>query len=91
MHADRFAVAGTANTVHVVDRDAAARNPFALLGRRPLVLSSAHPLVQAARAHDDPRLAAAHLARAVLIHHRLLDIDRSQQILDIVLAHSGVV
>lgn len=90
INADRFAIAGTANSAHVVDRDAAARNPFALLGRRPLVLSTEHPLVQAARAHDDPRLAAAHLARAVLLHHRLLDADRSQQILDIALAHSGV-
>jgi hypothetical protein len=90
LHADRLAIAGQSEDAHVVDNDAAAKNPFALLSRRPLVLSVAHPLVQASRAHADPKLAAAHLARAVLLHHRLLDANRSQQILDMALAHSGV-
>jgi molecular chaperone HtpG len=91
LHADRLAIAGHSTDAHIVDRDAAAKNPFALLGRRPLVLSTAHPIVQAARAHDDPRLAAAHLARAVLLHHRLLDVERSHRILELALANSGAV
>ncbi|HUS33147.1 MAG TPA: ATP-binding protein [Kofleriaceae bacterium] len=90
LHADRFAISGLEEGAHVVSRDDAAKNPFALLGRRPLVLSIAHPLVQAARAHDDPRLAAAHLARAVLLHHRLLDFGRSQEILDLALEQTGL-
>jgi molecular chaperone HtpG len=90
-HADRLTIAGQSTQRHIVDRDTAAKNPFALLGRRPLVLSTAHPLVRAARSHDDPRLAAAHLARAVLVNHRLLDPGRSQEILELALAHAGVV
>ncbi|HSD90036.1 MAG TPA: ATP-binding protein, partial [Kofleriaceae bacterium] len=88
-HADGFAISGTSTDAHVVDRDAAAKNPFALLGRRPLVLSVTHPLVKAARTHDDPQLAAAHLARAVLLQHRLLDAGRSARILERALANSG--
>jgi molecular chaperone HtpG len=90
LHADRLAIAGQSDAAHVVDRDGAAKNPFALLARRPLVLSIAHPIVQAARANEDPRLAAAHLARAVLLHQRLLDVDRSEQILELALEHAGV-
>jgi hypothetical protein len=90
LHADRLAIAGQSDVAHVVDRDTAAKNPFALLGRRPLVLSIAHPLVQAARSHDDPKLAASHLARAVLLHHRLLDKDRSQRLLDLALDEAGI-
>ncbi|HTL31970.1 MAG TPA: ATP-binding protein [Kofleriaceae bacterium] len=89
-HADRLTIAGQGAGHHVVENDAAAKNPFALLGRRPLVLSIAHPLVRAARTHDDPKLAAAHLARAVLVNHRLLDPDRSQEILELALAHAGL-
>jgi molecular chaperone HtpG len=85
VHVDRLAIAGVSSDAHVVDREEAAKNPFALLGRRPLVLSIAHPIVRAARQHDDPRLAASHLARAVLLHHRLLDEDRSHKILEIAL------
>lgn len=81
-HLDRLAISGTSTDAHVVDRDEAAKNPFALLGRRPLVLSVGHPLVHAARNHDVPRVAASHLARAVLLHHRLLDEDRSLAILE---------
>jgi molecular chaperone HtpG len=88
-HADGFAISGASSDAHVVDRDAAAKNPFALLGRRPLVLSVGHPLVQAARTHDDPKLAAAHLARAVLLQHRLLDAARSARILDRALVNTG--
>jgi hypothetical protein len=85
VHVDRLAIAGVSSEAHVVDREEAAKNPFALLGRRPLVLSISHPIVHAARKHEDPRVAASHLARAVLLQHRLLDEERSNKILDIAL------
>jgi hypothetical protein len=74
----------------VIDRAAATRNPFAMLRRPPLVLSIAHPLVAAARRREDPVLAGSHLARAVLLHYRLLDVDRSAKILDHMLDRLGV-
>lgn len=85
VHVDRLAISGASTEAHVVERDEAAKNPFALLGRRPLVLSIGHPIVHAARKHDDPRVAASHLARAVLLHHRLLDEKRSLEILGLAL------
>jgi hypothetical protein len=74
----------------VIDRAAATRSPFAKLRRPPLVLNAGHPLVAAAREHADPVLAASHLARALLLHHGLLDVARSEEILARVLAHLGV-
>lgn len=75
----------------VIDRVTAARNPFALLRRPPLLLSAGHPLVGAARHGDgDPALAASHLARAVLLHYRLLDVDRSAELLAHALDRLGV-
>ena len=74
----------------VLDRTTARRNPFAMLRRPPLVLSAGHPLVDAARRGSDPVLAASHLARAVLLHYRLLDADRSAAILDHALDRLGV-
>jgi hypothetical protein len=61
-----------------------------MLRRPPLVLSVAHPLVAAARLHADPALAASHLARGVLLCYRLLDVDRSAEILARVLDRLGV-
>lgn len=88
--ADRFAIAGeSTDAVHVVDRDEAARDPFALLRRRVLVLSAEHPQVRAARS-GDPVLAASHLARAVLLQHRLLTANRSREIAERTLARVGV-
>ncbi len=88
--ADQLAIAGKhAEIVHVVDRDEAARDPFALLRRRVLVLSVEHPQVRAARGAD-PVTAASHLARAVLLQNRLLTADRSRQILDYALERVGV-
>jgi molecular chaperone HtpG len=88
--ANELAVAGRhAGAQHVVDRDEAARDPFALLRRRVLVLSVAHPAVRAARG-GDPVIAASHLARAVLLRHRLLDEDRSRRIVDHALERVGV-
>ena len=88
--ADRLAIAGKHSEVaHVVDRDEAARDPFALLRRRVLVLSADHPQVRAARG-SDPVLAASHLARAVLLQHQLLDESRSRKIVEHALARIGV-
>src|SRR6185436_4084560 len=88
--ADRLAVSGRhADRVHVVDREEAARDPFALLRKRVLVLSAEHPQVRAARA-GDPIIAASHLARAVLLQHRLLDKGRSKLICDFALERYGV-
>jgi len=88
--ADRLAIAGKyADQSHVVDRDEAARDPFALLRKRVLVLSVEHPQVAAARS-GDPVVAASHLARAVLLQHRLLDADRSRGIVEYALARVGV-
>jgi molecular chaperone HtpG len=74
----------------VVDRAAATRSPFAVLRRPPLVLAAAHPLVEAARQNADPALAASHLARAVLLHYRLLDVERSAKLLARTLERLGV-
>jgi hypothetical protein len=74
---------------HVVDRDEAARDPFALLRKRVLVLSVEHPQVRAARG-GDPAVAASHLARAVLLQHHLLDTDRSRKIVEHALDRVGL-
>ena len=78
---DAIAAVDAESASFVLDRDTARRNPFAMLRRPPLVLSAGHPLVEAARRRGDPVLAASHLARAVLLHYRLLDADRSAAIL----------
>lgn len=98
---DRLAIAGGPDDAirapaegapFVLDLAAATRNPFAMLRRPPLVLSVEHPIVDAAhlRAAADPVLAASHLARAVLLHYRLLDVDRSAELLGQVLDRLGV-
>jgi hypothetical protein len=74
----------------VFDVRDAEKNPFAFFGRRTLALAVNHPQVRAARRSDDPVLAAAHLARAILLQHRLLDEDRSRKLLDHALAGLGV-
>jgi hypothetical protein len=74
----------------VVERAAATRSPFALLRRPPLVLAAGHGMVEAARRHEEPALAASHLARAVLLHYRLLDVDRSAELLARALDGLGV-
>jgi len=74
----------------VIDRATATRSPFAMLRRPPLVLSIAHPIVAAARRGPEPALAASHLARAVLLHYGLLDVQRSEAILSHMLDRFGV-
>jgi len=66
---------------YVLDRDAAARNPFARLRKAPLVLSATHPLVRAAL-EGDPRLGASHLVRVLLLGYRMLDATRSRKLLE---------
>lgn len=72
-----------------LDRETIKRSPFARLRSSPLVLSAAHPLVKAA-CQGEPRLAASHLARAILLHYRLLTTERSEVILTHVLDRMGV-
>jgi molecular chaperone HtpG len=87
---DRLAIAGKSlEQPHVVDRDEAGRDPFALLRRRVLVLSAEHPQVRAARV-GDPVLGASHLARALLLQHRRLDESRSRKIVEHTLERVGV-
>jgi Histidine kinase-, DNA gyrase B-, and HSP90-like ATPase len=74
---------------YVLDRAAASRNPFRLLHRPPLVVSADHALVAAART-GDPRLAASHLARAILLEYQLLDVACSLRLLDHTLELLGV-
>lgn len=66
---------------YVLDRAAASRNPFRLLHRPPLVVSADHTLVAAART-GDRRLAASHLARAILLEYQLLDVACSVRLLE---------
>lgn len=90
VRADLASVALTSNERQVLDRDDAGRNPFGLFGRHWLALSIRHPAVEAARALDNPVVAAAHLARLVLLQHRLLDAKRSRKIVSHTLASLGV-
>lgn len=87
---DLLAVALTDLDQRVLDSDDAVKSPFALLGRRTLALSRSHPHVKAARETEDPRLAASHLARAVLLQYGLLDASRSRKLLDLTLSEIGV-
>jgi molecular chaperone HtpG len=88
--AAHLAIAGKhREVVHVVDRDEAARDPFALLRKRVLVFSAEHPQVRAARG-GDPIIAASHLARAVLLQHGLLTEGRSRKIVEYALERVGV-
>lgn len=89
-HQDLLSVALPKGNPRVIDREDAAKNPFTLLGRRALALSVAHPHVAAARRHQDPVLAATHLARIVLLQYGALDRRRSHALLEHALAGLGV-
>jgi molecular chaperone HtpG len=75
---------------YVLDHDTARATPFPLLGRRNLVLNEGHAMVRAVRAAADPTVAAAHLARAVLLEYELLDERRSTILLDRALTALGL-
>lgn len=66
---------------YVLDREDTSHSPFSLLRRPPLVISVEHPFFTRARA-GDPRLAASHLARAILLEYQQLDVAASQRLLD---------
>ncbi len=87
---DRICVSMKENSQRVVHRDEATKSPFALIGRRVLVLSAGHPIVAAARTCDDPRVTAAHVARAVLVEYELMNVERSRALLSYALKHLGV-
>lgn len=86
LHTDALAICAADENERIIEDDNARRNPFGLFLRRVLVLSVNAPAVRGARTIADPRVAASHLARAILLQYRLLDIDRSKRILHIMLA-----
>jgi hypothetical protein len=87
---DMLSVALREPTSRLVQHADATKNPFAFFGRLTLALSAMHPHVKAARASGDTVLAAAHIARAVLLQHGLLDAAKSEQIFERTLAGLGV-
>lgn len=94
-HANLLAIAGGSEEAvfaphdesYLLDPDVVLSTPFTRTRRRALVINAEHALVNRAFAADDPRLAAAHIARGVLLQHRILDVDKSRAILDYTLAH----
>jgi len=76
----------------VIDVDESRENPFALLRRRPLVLVAEHPVVRVARARavTDPIAAASYLARGVFLAYRMLDVQRSENLVRATLDRIGI-
>ena len=70
------------NKAYVLDREVVVSTPFTRTRRRAVVLNVNHPLVRAGRTSSDPRMAAAHLARGILLQNRILDVDKSRAILE---------
>ena len=67
---------------YALDYAATNHNPFTARFRKPpLVISSEHRFVAMART-GDPRLSASHLARAILLEYRMLDVETSQRLLE---------
>ncbi|MFN0245352.1 MAG: ATP-binding protein [Kofleriaceae bacterium] len=88
---DALAIAGDRKAdgePYVLDRTGTEHSPFARLRRPPLVISVDHPFYQRALA-GDPRLAASHIARAILLEYRQLDVATSQRLLDHTLSVLG--
>lgn len=71
----------TSENTYVLEKDVALSTPFSRSRRRPIVLNTQHALVRVARTSADPRMAAAHIARAVLLQHRILDVEKSSAIM----------
>jgi molecular chaperone HtpG len=95
-HENLLAIAGggedaafPATDGYVLATDVATSTPFTRTRRRPVVLNAKHMLVRRARQAADPRLAATHLARGVLLQHRILDVDKSAAILRYTLRITG--
>lgn len=87
--ADDSAVPHTGSVPFVLDRDRALRQPFGKLVKLPLLLSVTHPYIVATRA-GDPRLAASHLARLILLAYARLDVERSERLFATTLDRLGV-
>jgi hypothetical protein len=81
-HDDRlsFVLSGPARQLATKRGDEA--DPFRLAMRPPLALRTSHPIVERARRHPDPVLAADVLARAVLIERGLASDARSASLLE---------
>jgi hypothetical protein len=92
-HSNLIAIAGgTEDAVfpardgaYVLEKDVAASTPFTRTRRRAVVINANHALVRVARTNSDARMAAAHIARAVLLQNRILDVEKSRAILDFTL------
>jgi molecular chaperone HtpG len=91
-HDNLLAIAGgsedavpSTEAAYIVERDVAVSTPFTRGRRRAVVLNANHALVRAARTSSDPRMAAAHIARGVLLQNRILDVEKSRAILDFTL------
>jgi len=89
-HADLLAIAGGSEDAaflrrdasYVLDKDVVVSTPFTRTRRRAVVINANHALVRIARTSSDPRMAAAHIARGVLLQNRILDVEKSTAILD---------
>ena len=89
-HSDLMTLAGGADEAafpargasYLLELPVALSTPFTRTRRRALVVNANHALVRMARGADDPRIAAAHFARGVLLQYRILDRDKSEAILD---------
>jgi molecular chaperone HtpG len=76
-------VGASADQPWILDNEGAKRNPFRVLRRPALVLNVAAPGIRVARqkATTAPYVAAATLARLILLEHGVLDEDRSEKML----------
>lgn len=89
-HDQQLALAGGADSAingespsdWIVERETANTNPFSRLRPRTLALRAEHPAVVQARRSADPRLAASHLTRSLLLQFKMLDVDRSAMLLE---------
>jgi molecular chaperone HtpG len=89
-HDDLLAIAGGSDDAafpaerssYLLEADVVVSTPFTRTRRRAVVINAHHPLVQIARTSSDPRMAAAHIARGVLLQNRILDVEKSSAILD---------
>ena len=96
VHANLLSIAGGPDdtrfldgTSYAVDSGVALSTPFTRNRRRALVLNANHALMRIARTASDPRTAATLIARGVLLQNRILDIEKSERILDFALARRG--
>jgi hypothetical protein len=89
--AGALTISGAGRPPCVLEPQHISRDPFALLGRPPLWLNAGSPLVAAARerAARDLDLAAAILARAILVDRHAIDEAKDDQWLEHAMAKVG--